>query len=278
MRFTKPGLALLAVCAAAFLTGRATATGIPSGDDALVYSGTLSDAAGTAVSKPTQVRAGLFAGAKGGTARCETAPVLTAEKTGRFEIPLGAACVKAVHDDPLLYVEVIVGSTQQTVMPRTKLTAVPYAVEAEAAGVAASASGSLKAKLEALDAKIAAVEARLPRPLAFESSLTGTLPISVAKGVQTGGGKLLVIVAGNVKGPVNATYPAGVTLQIDGVSVLTAKGATYNTSGYPDRNVAASAIVDSIPAGGHNIGLIAAHEKQEAYESTFTVTIVEYPK
>lgn len=100
----------------------------------LVYSGTLQDSLGAPLSGPQDVTVRLFPIASGGVQACATAPqMLTPDPLGRFSVPLGDACADQVRAQPDLFIELQVNST---VLPRVKLNAVPYALEADRANVA----------------------------------------------------------------------------------------------------------------------------------------------
>jgi hypothetical protein len=69
----------------------------------------------------------LFDALTAGTAVCSTAPQTITVTNGLFRIALDDTCTAAVQANPNLFVEVSVNS--QTMQPRTKLGAVPYAIE-----------------------------------------------------------------------------------------------------------------------------------------------------
>ncbi len=142
-------LAVVATAGTAFYAGRASATGVPAAN-ALTYSGTLFDTAGAAVKVPVQVRVRLFDGAvdNGDPAKCASSVVMTEAGTGRFDVPLGDACAAAVHAQPDLWVEIVVGVNPLTMLPRVKAGAVPYSLESAVAGLAAGATGKLQQSLD----------------------------------------------------------------------------------------------------------------------------------
>ncbi|MEW5849805.1 MAG: phage tail protein [Myxococcota bacterium] len=127
----------------AYVAGRAHAAGIPN--DPLVYSGTLTSDDGTPVNATLPVELSLW---RSGTSTdqadraCLQGPADVAVSAGRFSVTLDGACVAAVLDHGNLWVELGVdGDT----LPRTRLTAVPYAVESSRAS---EASGALAAQLQ----------------------------------------------------------------------------------------------------------------------------------
>ncbi len=137
--------ACLVVGVVAYRVGRARADGVPAVNP-LYYGGVLNDG-GRPVEGARNVTVRLWDAATAGATVCSTTAVGTTFTGGRFRVALDAACVGAVRANPELWAEVQV---EGTTFPRSKLGAVPYALEA---GRATAAAG-------ALEARIAAVEAR----------------------------------------------------------------------------------------------------------------------
>jgi hypothetical protein len=142
---------LLLVAAGSFWLGRARADGIATAE-ALFYAGTVEDG-NTPVTGMRSIQIGLWDSATGSTGRrCLTsANIMVA--SGRFRLPLDPLCTAEVRANPNLYVEPIVGDV---VLPRRKLGAVPYAVEAARASEAA---GELRDQIKDLQAKVTALAA-----------------------------------------------------------------------------------------------------------------------
>ncbi len=132
------------VSVVAYRVGRARADGVPTVSP-LYYGGVLEDG-GTPVEGMRNVTIRLWDAATAGTAACTTVAPGTAFAAGRFRVELDAACTGAVRANPNLWAEVLVDSTT---FARTKLGAVPYALEA---GRAAGASGPLEARIAAVEA------------------------------------------------------------------------------------------------------------------------------
>jgi len=109
-----------------YLTGRARASGIPA-TQALTYAGVLSDAAGTPLTGSKNVQVLLFDAATGGNQLCATTPSPMMLQAGAFQIALPDACTAAVQAGSNVWVDVFVDGAS---VGRTKLSAVPYAVEA----------------------------------------------------------------------------------------------------------------------------------------------------
>ncbi|MFO0653007.1 MAG: SUMF1/EgtB/PvdO family nonheme iron enzyme [Polyangiales bacterium] len=155
-RRTLVTLALTATLSAA-LTGLVVhtvrAVGIPT-MPAMFYRGTLDPAAPGTVTRTFRVA--LYGAASGGSELCPMSDTMVTVTNGAFEVPLPAECTNAIRvtpPDPGVWLELTIDRTT-TLTPRTKLGAVPYAVEAERAVNATAATG-------ALDTRIAALEARL---------------------------------------------------------------------------------------------------------------------
>ncbi|MBI5611306.1 MAG: hypothetical protein HY902_20700 [Deltaproteobacteria bacterium] len=146
---------LLAAVASGIGIGRAVATGAPT-QAPLTYAGTLTDQDGKPYASAQDVTLKLYDAASGGTQKCATGTVQAEANTGNFQVTLPADCVQAVRDQSELWTELTVGAGK-TVLPRTKLGAVPYALEADTAkvaGSAAAASGALKTQVEGIQAKV----------------------------------------------------------------------------------------------------------------------------
>lgn len=160
-------LTLLAACALAAVAvciGRpwAHAEGIPSDENALVYEGTL-QRDGVPYDGSAEVLVALFSEATtagtftlsevasgcgddvAGLAGCACTVTQTVNATsGRFSVPLSADCTAAVREHRNLWVEVraIVGGAEES-FGRTRMTAAPYAIEADTADVARVARDAL---------------------------------------------------------------------------------------------------------------------------------------
>jgi hypothetical protein len=144
-----------------FLASGSLADGIPT-IEPLAYSGVLQNSVGAPVTSTVSARLSLWddqTATLSTNRKCETSvATLTPDSAGRFRIILEATCLAAVKTNPNLWVQVEIGATA---LPRTKLGAVPYAVEADRAGVASAAAGQLAAQFMALDAGFQALAARV---------------------------------------------------------------------------------------------------------------------
>ncbi len=132
--------------------GVAVATGVPTSSP-LVWGGTVTDDAGKPYDKAVEVSVAFYDGQAATTPVCESKVVNAEAKTGRFSVVLPDACAKAVHDSPDLWSETVVGPSK-TKLPRVKVAAVPYALEAAVAGVAEKAGGALASEISGLSGKV----------------------------------------------------------------------------------------------------------------------------
>jgi len=121
--------AILAGAVGGYLAGIARATGIPS-TEPLYYSGVLADTTGKLISGTKGIGVNLWTAATAGSKVCSTAATWPTITQGRFRVALDKTCVTAVQQNPELWAEVIVDGTS---IGRSKIGAVPYAVESKSA-------------------------------------------------------------------------------------------------------------------------------------------------
>jgi hypothetical protein len=107
---------------------RAGADGIATAPT-LHYSGTVLDA-GAPFNGVKTIGVSVWTAPDGGTMVCERPPAAVPIASGRFRVELPETCVTAVRMQPNLWVQATV---EATTFPRTKLGAVPYAVQADRA-------------------------------------------------------------------------------------------------------------------------------------------------
>lgn len=122
----------VALAGGGLLVGRAMATGAPT-QTPLVFSGTVTDAAGVPYKVVQTVVVKFYDSATAPASKCAAPPVQSEAGTGRFSVILPPECAQAVHATPDLWSEATVGATT---MPRVHVGAVPYAIESDAAKVA----------------------------------------------------------------------------------------------------------------------------------------------
>lgn len=129
-------LLLLATFALGYCVSRARAAGIPA-TGALTYSGILTNSDGTFVTGSQNLLIQLYTVATAGSAACASPATAVTLAAGAFQVPLGDDCTALVHANTDLWVDVLVNGAS---VGRSKLGAVPYAVEADHAQTATTAT------------------------------------------------------------------------------------------------------------------------------------------
>ncbi len=132
-QFMRGAMVALAVCVGAlgYNQTRARADGIPAMRP-LTYAGTLEEGAAP-VNGTRNLRLTVWDDAtstESARNRCITSAPGTTVTNGRFQVVLDAACAAAVRATPDLWLEIEVNGTS---LGRTKLSAVPFAIEANRA-------------------------------------------------------------------------------------------------------------------------------------------------
>lgn len=139
--------ALVVVGAAGYVMGKARANGIPE-TGTLAYSGVLEDANSQPVTAVVPMTLQFFDAQSAGTLICQTTLNQQIQVTGgRFSIELPKQCVDGVKQNRDAWVALTVGTEA---LPRTKLRAVPYAIEAASAGRVVVSNGSKSISVGAL--------------------------------------------------------------------------------------------------------------------------------
>lgn len=106
--------------------GRAGAA-IPN-TNPLYYSGLLADTSGKALTGSKNIGVDLYTGQAGGTPTCTTPAKTVTLNHGRFRMVLDKTCLNAIQKETDLWIEVLINGTA---LPRSKIGAVPYAVESD---------------------------------------------------------------------------------------------------------------------------------------------------
>jgi hypothetical protein len=132
---------LFVLAASAIGAGSVIASGFPSENGALSYSGRLTDSAGNPRTTTESISVTLFSAVSGGQSLCAASqPAVDLSATqGRFHVPLPELCLDAITDTGDVWAEVKVGATT---LPRQKLGAVPFAVSASEAQHAETADAA----------------------------------------------------------------------------------------------------------------------------------------
>jgi hypothetical protein len=157
------GITLLAV--------RARAAGIPDAD-VLTYTGYLEGADGQPLtSELSSIGLEVWDAAQAGARVCDTSVEGVTPQAGRFQLVLPAECVDAVKATPDLWVDVKVEGAS---LGRTKLGAVPYAIEAshaktaDTALLATDATGVLAERIAAVEGALQHLAAKADVPVVSE--------------------------------------------------------------------------------------------------------------
>jgi hypothetical protein len=169
------GLTVLA--SAAWITA-AIADGIPAANP-LSYSGTLEDATGAAITGSKAIRIELYDAVSGGQPKCSIEQTV-ALLQGRFQIVLPDECAAAARKTPDLWVDVAVDGES---LGRTKLAAVPFAVEA---GRASAASGALATQVVPAGAVMAFDLAACPAGWTAHADASGRVIVGTSAGLARG--------------------------------------------------------------------------------------------
>jgi hypothetical protein len=136
------GCVLVASTLAALLARRALAGGIPA-TGTMSYSGTLQDASGALLTGNHNIELKLWSTVSGGAdPLCTTGSHAVELQGGRFSVPLPEKCTSMVKANSDTFADVLVDGAS---LGRTKLGAVPYAVEAGHATNADSATNATHA-------------------------------------------------------------------------------------------------------------------------------------
>jgi hypothetical protein len=163
-----------AVCAGAVLGYglHVAAEGAPT-TQPLFYAGTVSSKDGDPLDGMHAIGVSLFGAASDGAALCSTSTLQVPVAVGRFrvELPSGSkGCREAVANNPDTWIELTVDGTT---FPRTKVGAVPYAIEADHSKSATAVTGSQADSLTKLNATVTSLQATVAM---LSSSPTTTTP------------------------------------------------------------------------------------------------------
>jgi len=159
-RLARWGGLVLAIACAAFFAGRVLAGGIPA-TGALTYSGLLQDANGAPLTGAHNIQVALWPAATGGTTpACQTTSASLTLNAGRFSVTLPDSCTTTIQANADAWVEVLVEGAS---LGRSKLGAVPYAVEAAHASTAGAPEngGALAQQLATLTSRLVTAETKL---------------------------------------------------------------------------------------------------------------------
>jgi hypothetical protein len=172
------GVVSMALAAGLGYAIRAAASGIP-GANALAYAGELEDAKGP-ITGVHNIQVFLFDAATAGSSLCQSTTAAIDVFDGHFSVPLPDGCTTAAGANPNIWIDVLVDGSDTG---RTKIGAVPYAVEANHAVNADNASNATNATnatsaASATHATTASVASALASDALLATTTTGTLAAS----------------------------------------------------------------------------------------------------
>ena len=213
---------------AAYRVGRARADGVPMMNP-LYYGGMLDDG-GRPLEGAHNVTVRLWDASTAGTTVCTTNAGATTFSGGRFRVALDGACVGAVRANPELWAELQV---EGTTFPRSKLGAVPYALEA---GRATAAGGALEARLAAVEGRAAGGRQvvigswRPSNPLVAEM-----VPLPLCRDPDGDAGLAAVLLTSSVE-PMTITFTATAT-SLYRVTLPTSASSRYRLVIFPSVSI-----------------------------------------
>jgi len=227
------GALVLTGAGVGYLAGRARAA-IPS-TEVLTYSAVVTDAAGAPVTGTQNVQLQLWDMATDGNLKCSVGPsMMTLTAVGGFQVTLPANCITAVQATGDLWVEVIVNGES---LGRSKLGAVPYAVEAGHALTANMATSVTPPTTTRVDDP----RTGCPGPGAANTDLV-TLPLTMTKSAPV---RLATDIIRNYSGR------ADLYLLVDGTQV--AQTLTYTTTlGWAPAHIE---WLTTLAAGAHTVSI-----------------------
>jgi len=155
------------------------AAGIPA-ESTLSYAGHLAAPDGTPVNGAKNIGLGVYSAATGGTRVCDVVSSQVVVTAGRFQIALPALCVSAIKANSDLWVEVQVDGGS---IGRSKIGAVPYAIEA---AEASAATGLLAQQLVPAGAVMAFDLAACPPGWSELEVARGRVLVGIASGLTRG--------------------------------------------------------------------------------------------
>jgi hypothetical protein len=146
------------LCAPLVYGLQVAAEGAPT-DEPLFYAGTVSSKDGEPLDGTHAIEVSLVGAASGGSALCSASAPQASVSLGRFrvELPSGSkGCREVVANTPDTWIEVTVDGT---VFPRSKVGAVPYAIEADHSKSATALTGEQAQEINKLSATVASLQA-----------------------------------------------------------------------------------------------------------------------
>jgi len=254
----------------------ARAGGIPSSGP-LVYTGILTDAAGVPLPSPQNIGVAVYDAQSAGNKVCESAAQQrTLDPAGRFQVAMPDTCVAAVAAHPDSWVEVSLAGTP---LGRSKIGAVPYAVEANNA---MQLQGMSPSQLNAaLATRVTALETAL-QSTTTATAVMDNLPgpfgaTGIGRTFQCKSGDLILIVSATAFLATTPEYQLDVAVQFDGSVIGHLK--LNPTRAMDHLALPTKAFRVSAPAAGnHTITLLAGNTNTLSDSNDyFSVTVIQAP-
>jgi hypothetical protein len=253
-RFGSSAAMVTVAVLATLLAVRARAAGIP-GADVLTYTGYLEDADGQPLQSTVSIAVELWNDGKAGAGDkvCEAVVETVELQAGRFQVPL-TDCDAEVKKNPNLWTEVRVDGAS---LGRTKLGAVPYAIEAAHATSADEATHAAHVPWSGITELPEPVYTAAQSTTPFQSKSVVFVDVpGLTVTVTTHGRPVLLTAMTNfnpLSGPLGSYGPWGlVTLTRDGVNLGNGNEGMQRVSHNQNDNMPVTmTFVDLPPAGEH---------------------------
>ncbi len=160
-----------------YFVGLAKGAGIPS-ERTLAYSGTLTTTDGTLLSGTKKIELRLWDAEEAGSIHCDVTRDAIPLVSGYFQIEMGPDCVNAIHQFANLWSEIIVDDYS---LGRTRLSAVPYALEANSVSGGTVDVTSVRASSISIAGKEVISSVNRGDGLIGDGTLSGPLTVDFSK-------------------------------------------------------------------------------------------------
>jgi hypothetical protein len=263
---------VVGLVAGGYSLGRVMAGGAPTMQP-LFYAGTLEEG-GTLPTGPRTITLALHDAPEAGRQLCTSSTEKVPVEVGRFRLELSPECVAALAATPDAWMALSfkdASGIPHDLPGRTKVGAVPYALEANhalAANQASAAAGALQQTLARVEARLSSLESGLTARPVIASA--GPLPLSAE--VTASGGPAVLLVSGSAFGA-SAIGLLHVYVDIDGVEreVL----SLYTNEPDSHKTFPSEVIPLSLTAGKHTIRFRAHASAATDYNDFFQATLIE---
>jgi hypothetical protein len=250
--------------------GRVMAGGAPTMQP-LFYAGTLEEG-GMLPTGPRSITLALHDAPEAGRQLCTSATERVPVEVGRFRVELSPECVAALTATPDAWASLSfkdASGIPHDLPGRTKVGAVPYALEANhalAANQASTAAGALQQTLARIEARLSSLESGLTaKPV-----LAGRGPLPVSAEFTTSGGPTLLLLSASAFGPVGHH-----TLHVDIDGTEREVLNFYFNEANSHKAFPAEAIPLSLTAGKHTLRVRASAATLSDQFDFYNATLIE---